>query len=279
MFLCMVLVFLLLIIRLGYIQFVQGSELKTMAYVQQTLDRTINPNRGTIYDRNGEVLAMSASVETITVNPTNIAKEDKEKVAKALTNIFELDYETILKKVNRKTSIETIVKKVDKEKTDKLRKWMQSENIINGINIDEDTKRYYPFATLASHIIGFTGSDNQGLDGIEAKYDEILSGEKGKIERKTDASGRIIGDGEEQYVKAIDGDSIELSIDTNIQSIATKYLEEACIDNECEEGGVVIIMEPKTGDILAMVAYPEYNLNDPFTINTEEITSAWNRIF
>ncbi|MCI8393445.1 MAG: hypothetical protein HFJ24_08255 [Clostridia bacterium] len=279
MFLCMVLVFLLLIIRLGYIQFVQGSELKTMAYVQQTLDRTINPNRGTIYDRNGEVLAMSASVETITVNPTNIAKEDKEKVAKALTNIFELDYETVLKKVNRKTSIETIVKKVDKEKTDKLRKWMQSENIINGINIDEDTKRYYPFATLASHIIGFTGSDNQGLDGIEAKYDEILSGEKGKIERKTDASGRIIGDGEEQYVKAIDGDSIELSIDTNIQSIATKYLEEACIDNECEEGGVVIIMEPKTGDILAMVAYPEYNLNDPFTINTEEITSAWNRIF
>ncbi len=279
MFLCMVLVFLLLIIRLGYIQFVQGRELKTMAYVQQTLDRTINPNRGTIYDRNGEVLAMSASVETITVNPTNIAKEDKEKVAKALTNIFELDYETVLKKVNRKTSIETIVKKVDKEKTDKLRKWMQSENIINGINIDEDTKRYYPFATLASHIIGFTGSDNQGLDGIEAKYDEILSGEKGKIERKTDASGRIIGDGEEQYVKAIDGDSIELSIDTNIQSIATKYLEEACIDNECEEGGVVIIMEPKTGDILAMVAYPEYNLNDPFTINTEEITSAWNRIF
>ena len=279
MFLCMVLVFLLLIIRLGYIQFVQGSELKTMAYVQQTLDRTINPNRGTIYDRNGEVLAMSASVETITVNPTNIAKEDKEKVAKALTNIFELDYETVLKKVNRKTSIETIVKKVDKEKTDELRKWMQSENIINGINIDEDTKRYYPFATLASHIIGFTGSDNQGLDGIEAKYDEILSGEKGKIERKTDASGRIIGDGEEQYVKAIDGDSIELSIDTNIQSIATKYLEEACIDNECEEGGVVIIMEPKTGDILAMVAYPEYNLNDPFTINTEEITSAWNRIF
>ena len=279
MFLCMVLVFLLLIIRLGYIQFVQGSELKTMAYVQQTLDRTINPNRGTIYDRNGEVLAMSASVETITVNPTNIAKEDKENVAKALKNIFELDYETVLKKVNRKTSIETIVKKVDKEKTDKLRKWMQSENIINGINIDEDTKRYYPFATLASHIIGFTGSDNQGLDGIEAKYDEILSGEKGKIERKTDASGRIIGDGEEQYVKAIDGDSIELSIDTNIQSIATKYLEEACIDNECEEGGVVIIMEPKTGDILAMVAYPEYNLNDPFTINTEEITSAWNRIF
>lgn len=236
MLFCMLLVFLLLIIKLGYIQFVQGSELKTMAYVQQTLDRTINPNRGTIYDRNGEVLGVSASVETITVNPTNIAKEDKEKVAKALTNIFELDYEAVLKKVSKKTSIETIAKKVEKEKTDELRKWMQSENIISGINIDEDTKRYYPFGTLASHIIGFTGSDNQGLDGIEAKYDEILSGEKGKIERKTDASGKIIGDGEEEYVRAVDGDSIELSIDANIQSIATKYLEEACIDNECEEG-------------------------------------------
>lgn len=100
-----------------------------MAYVQQTLDRTINPNRGKIYDRNGEILAMSASVETVTVNPTNISTDKKEKVAEALSNIFELDYTSVLKKLNRKTSIETIVKKVDKEKTDKLRNWMQNENI------------------------------------------------------------------------------------------------------------------------------------------------------
>ena len=124
-----------------------------MAYVQQTLDRTINPNRGTIYDRNGEVLAASASVETVTVNPTNISPDNKEKVARALSNIFELDYEKVLKKVSRKTSIETIVKKVEKEKTDELRRWMQSEDITVGINIDEDTKRYYPYGTLASHII------------------------------------------------------------------------------------------------------------------------------
>lgn len=156
--------------------------------MQQTLDRTINPNRGTIYDKNGEVLAVSASVETVTVNPTNISLDDKEKVATALSNIFELDYEKVLKKVSKKTSIETIVKKVDKNKTDELRKWMKDNDIINGINIDEDTKRYYPYGNLASHIIGFTGSDNQGLDGIEAKYDEVLSGEKGKILRKSDAS-------------------------------------------------------------------------------------------
>lgn len=227
--------FMLLVVRIAFIQFVQGDELQTMAYVQQTLDRTINPNRGTIYDRNGEALGVSASVETITVNPTNIAKQNKEEVAKALSNIFELDYEKVLKKVSKKTSIETIVKKVDKEKTDELRKWMQSTGIISGINIDEDTKRYYPYGTLASHIIGFTGSDNQGLEGIEAKYDEVLSGTKGKIVRKTDAGGGIIGNGEEGYIEAIDGDSITISIDANIQSIATKYLEEACIDNKCEE--------------------------------------------
>ncbi len=227
--------FSLLAIRIAYIQFVKGEELQTLAYVQQTLDRTINPNRGTIYDRNGVVLAMSASVETVTINPTNIASENKEEVARALSDIFELDYETVLKKVNKKTSIETIIKKVDKEKTDELREWMNETGITSGINIDEDTKRYYPYGDLASHIIGFTGSDNQGLDGVEAKYDDILSGEQGKIVRTSDASGSVIGTGEEEYIAAVDGDSLVLSIDVNIQSIAEKYLEEACIDNECTD--------------------------------------------
>ncbi len=273
-----VIIFLLLIGKLGYIQFIQGEELQTLSYVQQTLDRSINPNRGTIYDRNGEILAMSASVETVTVNPTNISKENKEKVARALSDIFELDYNTILKRVSKKTSIETIVKKVDKDKTNKLREWMQETGIISGINIDEDTKRYYPYSSLASHVIGFTGGDNQGLDGIEAKYDETLKGEKGKITRKTDASGRIIGYGEEEYIDAVEGDSLVLTIDSNIQSIATKYLEEACIDNECEEGGVVLIMDPNNGDILTMVTYPEYNLNEPFTINNQELLNNWDNL-
>lgn len=278
MLLVIVLVYILLVLRIAFIQFIQGDELQTMAYVQQTLDRTINPNRGTIYDRNGDILAQSASVETVTVNPTNITSDNKEKVAKALSDIFELDYEKVLKKVKRKTSIETIVKKVDKDKADELRKWMKDTGIVYGINIDEDTKRYYPYGTLASHIIGFTGSDNQGLDGIEAKYDTILSGQKGKIMRKTDASGAVIGSGEEEYTPAMAGDSVVLSIDTNIQSIVTKYLEEACIDNECEEGGVCIIMEPDTGNILAMATYPEYNLNDPFTVIDTELANNWNTL-
>ena len=270
--------FSLLSIRIGYIQFIQGDELQTLAYMQQTLDRTINPNRGTIYDRNGSILAMSASVETVTVNPVNIKKDDKEKVATAFSNILGIEYETALKKVSKKTSIETIARKVDKEKTDELRKWMNDTGISTGINIDEDTKRYYPYGNLASHIIGFTGSDNQGLDGIEAKYNDTLSGTPGKIVRTSDASGSVIGTGEEQYIHAIDGNSLVLSIDANIQSIVTKYLEEACIDNECTDGGTVIIMKPDTGDVLAMVTYPEYDLNDPFTINSEDVKSMWDSL-
>lgn len=181
------LLFTLLAGRLAHIQFVKGEELQSMAYIGQTLDRNINPKRGTIYDSTGKnILAVSSTVETITVNPVNIAKENKEKVAEALTKIFDLDYETVLKRVTKRSSIETIVKKVDKEKADELRIWMKDNNITSGINIDEDTKRYYPYNNLASQIIGFCGSDNQGLDGIEAWYDKELKGSK----RKNNKSNR-----------------------------------------------------------------------------------------
>lgn len=248
---------ILLIIRVGWLQFVSGTELQAMAYQQQTLNRAINPKRGTIYDATGKIeLAVSSSVETVSVNPTNIKTEDKEKVAKALANIFDLDYETVLKKVQKKTSIETIAKKVDKELTDELRVWLKDNNIETGVNIDEDTKRYYPYGDLASQIIGFTGSDNQGLDGIEAYYDKTLSGEKGKILRLVDAKGKDMGIEGEDYVSAVDGDDIVLTIDMTIQSITEKYLEQACIDNECTDGGNVIILDVDTGDVLAMATYP-----------------------
>ena len=162
-----------LMVRIGFIQFVQGTELQAMAYSQQTLNRSINPKRGRILDRTGKVeLAVSASTETVSVNPTNIPSEKKEKLAEAMANIFDLDYEKVLKRLKRRTSIEIITKKVDKEKTDKLRVWLAENNITTGVNIDEDTKRYYPNNNLAAQIIGFCGSDNQGLDGIEAKYED-----------------------------------------------------------------------------------------------------------
>ena len=266
----------LLSFRLAWIQFVMSSELQAMAYRQHTLDRTINPNRGTIYDRNGTILASSATVETVSVNPMIISSDNKEKVAKALSDIFELDYEKTLKKVKKRSSIETIVKKIDKEKADELRVWMDANDITSGINIDEDTKRYYPYNELCSQVIGFCGSDNQGLNGIEAKYDKTLSGEKGKISRASDAKGRALSGTAEEYISAIDGNSIELTIDVTIQSIVEKYLEEACIDNICTDGGNVVIINPNNGDILAMATYPGYNLNTPYTINSEELASMWS---
>ena len=273
------LIIICLIVRIGYIQLIQGKELAKLAYEQQTLDRKINPKRGTIYDATGKnILAVSSTVETVTVNPSNISAENKEKVAKALSDIFELDYETVLKKVKKRSSIETIVKKVEKERTDELRKWIEENNITNGINIDEDTKRYYPYNNFASQIIGFCGSDNQGLDGIEAKYEEELKGEQGAIQKHTDAKGGEIGEEGENYVPAIDGNDLVLTIDLTIQSIVEKYLEEACIDNVCTDGGSIIVMNPQNGDILAMTNYPSYNLNEPYEPYTEELKATWDSI-
>lgn len=265
--------------RIAWIQFVDGDKLKQMAYEQQSLDRAVNPRRGTIYDATGEtVLAISSTVNTITVNPNNISKENKEKVATALANIFELDYDTVLKKVKRNTSIETIARRVEKDKADELRIWMKDNGIDVGINIDEDTKRYYPYNSLASQVIGFCGSDNQGLDGIEVIYEEELQGEKGSITKVTDANGgEIEGEGE-NYVSAIDGNDLVLSIDATLQGIAEKYLKEACIDNKCTDGGNIIMMNPKTGDILAMAGYPDYNLNDPYETTIEELKGTWDSL-
>lgn len=265
-----------LIGRLGYIQLIDGKNLSTLAYEQQTLDRYINPKRGTIYDCKGTVLAQSSTVETVTVNPGNIKKEDKEMVAKKLTEIFDLNYEAVLKKVTKRSSIETIAKKVEKSKADELREWMDENNITTGINIDEDTKRYYPNNNLAAQIIGFCGSDNQGLDGVEAKYDKTLSGTKGAIKRHTDAKGGEIGEEGETYIAAVDGDDLILTIDANIQSIVEKYLKEACIDNVCTDGGNIVVMNPKNGDILAMATYPDYNLNEPYAAYTEELKGIWD---
>ena len=270
-------IFTLLTTRLCYIQFVWGTELSEKAGTQQSQSRTITAKRGTIYDSTGKyILAESSSVEAISVNPTLIYEKDKEKVARALSEIFELDYDKVLKKVSKRSSIETIVKKVDKEHADKLRVWMEENNISTGINIDEDSKRYYPYGSVAAQIIGFCGSDNQGLDGIEAKYDTDLKGKNGKINRQTNAAGASLGD--ENYVAAIDGNNLFLTIDFTIQSIVEKYLKEACIDDVCTDGGSIIAMNPRNGDILAMANYPSYDLNTPYEPYTDEQKATWNTL-
>lgn len=269
-----ILVFLFLIGRIGFLQFVQGNFLKEKAYQQQTINQIISPKRGNIYDSTGKALAIGAQVDTITINPTKIVKNNevdtkdyKEKVAKGLSDIFGLNYDEILEKVNRTSQVETIIKKVEHEKVEQLKQWMEENKVSAGINIDEDTKRYYPYSTVASNVIGFCGSDNQGLSGIEAKWESALTGTPGKIVSSKGSDQKEIPNAEETYISAENGRDLTLTLDLNIQTIVEKYLKQAVDENNCSRGGNVIVMNPKTGDILAMASYPDYDLNAPYTPN------------
>lgn len=269
-----VLAFIILLVRIGFLQFIQGGDLKEQAYNQQAINKIISPKRGNIYDSTGKALAIGAQVDTITINPKKFSKDDEEaekeyqeKVAKGLSEIFELDYEETLKKVSSDARVETIAKKVEKEKVDELRDWMKKNKVSVGINIDEDTNRYYPYGSVASAVIGFCGSDNQGLAGIESKWDSVLTGTPGKIVSSKGGDEQEIPNAGESYISAENGSDLTLTIDLNIQSIVEKYLKQAVENNNCKKGGNVIAMDPKTGDILAMANYPNYDLNTPYTPN------------
>lgn len=268
------LIFLLLIIRLFWLQFINGAWLKERAYRQQTSSKIISPERGTIFDVNGKSLAISEEVDTISVNPTKIGSDKKEIVAKGLSDIFSLDYTETLAKVNSTSAVETIAKKVETDKVKELETWMSNNKIKVGINIDEDNKRYYPYNELASQVIGFCGTDNQGLAGIESSYDNILTGRSGKIVTTIDLNNSEISDDHTTYVEVENGSDVYLTIDVNIQSIVEKYIKEAVENNECEYASSVI-MEPSTGNILSMATYPNFNLNTPFEPNTKEAKKNW----
>ena len=256
-------------------QFVQGPSLKEAATKQQTTSRIISPTRGSIYDSTGKPLAISAKVDTVTVNPQSFIDKDsqentaamQEKVARAFTDIFELEYDEVYEKVTSTKSVQTIVKKVEEDKINRLKEWMSDNKITAGINIDTDTKRYYYYDNLASNLIGFCGDDNQGLAGLEYYWNSVLTGTPGKITTSQDAAQDIISNENENYIPAQNGSNITLTIDYNIQTIAEKYLKQAVADNQCGRGGNIIIMDPSNGDILAMASYPDYNLNEPFTPN------------
>lgn len=269
--------FLCLVVRIGWLQFVEGSTLKEMASRQQTLNKIITPTRGTIFDSNGKALAISAKVDTITINPSKFIINKKsaetlalqEKVAKGLSEIFELDYETVLAQVKSENTVETIIKKVEQELVDKLKTWMEENKITSGINIDEDNKRYYPYSNLAAHVIGFTGTDSQGLYGIEHYWDTVLQGTSGKIVTTKDVKGQEISGDRQQYVEVENGSNLYLTIDVEIQRIVEKYLGKGVSENNAVAGSS-IVMNPKTGDIMAMATYPSYNPNSPNTMNLEQ---------
>ena len=280
----LLIIFLLLLIRLIWLQFVQGSALKEKAYNQQTTDQIISTSRGTIYDSTGKTLAISTPTDTVTINPKKIVantpeetKAKKEKVAKAFSDIFELNYDETLEKVNSTSNVQTIAKKVDKTKIDELKSWMEEEKISTGINIDEDTKRVYPYNNLASNLIGFCGTDNTGIQGIEDSWNKVLQGTPGKLTTSTDAIREEIPDSNQTYIPAENGSDIVLTLDFNIQTILEKYLKQAVEENHADSG-TVVALAPSTGDVLGMACYPDYNLNTPFEPNTDELKSTWDKL-
>ncbi len=266
----------ILIARLFFWQIVRGADMREEAYAQQTKNRTISPKRGIIYDRNHEVLAESMTVETISITPKNIKKENREKTAKGLADILNLDYETILAKTEKNSADEIIAKKLDKNITDEVRKWI-SEEKITGINIYEDTKRYYPNGALLSHVLGFCGTDNQGLEGIETQYESVLKGVPGQLVIGTDARGTELPLNDEKYIPSEDGLNLVLTVDEMVQYITEKYLEQAVIDNNPDYAACTII-NPKTGDVLAMAVAPDYDPNNPFTHTVSSIIEKWDTL-
>ncbi len=258
-------VFLLLTIRIGYVQFVDGKELQQKAIEQQTKDKVISSKRGTIYDRNLKVLAQSASVDTVCATPREIADSEKiDEIAANLAEILEMDKQEVLKIITKKSSYEIIKRKIDPEQSAKIR-----ELNYKGIYLTEDSKRYYPYGNFASHVIGFVGTDNQGLNGIEMVYDKYLKGVPGRIITAKNALGTDMPYKYEKYINAQNGVNVVLTIDEVIQHFVEKELEAAIQKYSVSQGAACIIMNAKTGEILAMATKPDFDLNNPFTITNE----------
>lgn len=263
--------------RLVYIQIIKSEYYSQKAYTQQTRSKSVEAKRGTIYDTTGErILAQSISTNIVTAVPNSVNKDKKDEIAQNLAQILELDKDEILNKLNKRVSSVTIATKVDQEKSKALLEYI-NENEITGVSVDEDMLRVYPYGTLLSHVLGFVGTDNQGLAGIEAYYESDLSGNPGKIVASFDGGGRETPFTQEQYIAAEDGKDIVLTIDATIQSIVEKYLSKAVEENIAEYGSI-IIMRPSTGEVLAMANYPTFDPNDPFTPNTQELKDSWENM-
>lgn len=268
--------FFAIIARLFYVQIIKGDYYKEKAYLQQTKDRTVKASRGTIYDSNGNKLALSVSTNTLTVAPTNIEDEQKEQIAKDIAEIIGEEYDTVLAKLNKTVSLVTIKTNIEKETATKLSSYI-SENDLKGIYVDESTNRIYPYNNLLSHTLGFTGTDDQGLFGLESYYEEELAGEDGRIVGSIDGGGNETPYEEEEYIEPKNGNDIILTVDATIQQIVEKNLSKAVKENDAVKGAC-IVMRPKTGEVLAIANYPDFDLNDPFTINDEELKSKWDTL-
>lgn len=261
MFLMVFFVLMFLIGRLVYLMVFCSEYYGQKAENLHERERDIKAARGRILDANGTVLATNKSVCTISVIHSQI--EDPEAVIQALVTELGLTEEEVRKRVEKVSSIERVKTNVDKETGDRIRDYG-----LAGVKVDEDYKRYYPYDTLASKVLGFTGGDNQGIVGLEVKYDEYLQGINGKILTLTDARGIEIENAGETRMEPVNGYDLCISMDMNIQQYCEQAAEKAYVKKNADSVSV-IVMNPQNGELLAMVNYPEFNLNDPFTLNYE----------
>lgn len=255
---CLTVLFLVLAGRLFYLMVLSSEELSEKALGVEQRERSIKAARGIIYDRNGVVLADNQPVCTISVIHSQVT--EPEKVIKLLSEKLSMDEAEIRKKVEKVSSREKIKSNVPKETADEIR-----EASLSGVKVDEDYKRYYPYGSLASKVLGFTGSDNQGILGLESKYDSVLKGTDGTILTLTDFQGIEIESAAEERIEPVQGDSLYLSLDYTMQSFAQQAAEKILKEKQAKSVSV-ILMNPQNGEIYAMVNVPEYDLNEPYEL-------------
>ena len=250
-----------LLSRMGYLMIFRSSYYSTLAEELHEREREIKAARGRIFDSEGRILADNCTVCTVSVIHNQL--EDPETVIQILSEELSMDPEKIRRLTEKYTSREIIKTNVDKETGDRIR-----ARRLPGVKVDEDYRRYYPFQTLASHVLGFTGSDNQGIIGLEVMYDSVLKGINGRILTQTDARGMELDAVAEERVEPQPGNDLVLSLNIDIQTYAEQAAKTVMEEKQARQVSV-ILMNPKTGEILAMVSVPEFDCNDPFTLNTE----------
>ena len=267
-----------LLAKLFMVQMVDYEKYQQKAVSQQTRNEILTPARGVIYDRNMKELAISASVETVAMNPNAIESDEQARlIAQGLSDILGVSYDEIMEKAQKTNTYHQYVKrKIEKDVADQVRTFVTDNELSGIITLYDDTKRYYPYGNFACHVIGFCGTDNNGLYGIEYQFDSILAGEPGRVIAAKNAQGVDMPYEYEQYYDATDGDSIVLTIDEVIQHYLEKHLDTVYEETDAQSGVYGIVMDVNTGEVLAMANRPDFDLNDPFTITDEETLLTLN---
>lgn len=260
--------------RLAFLQVVKGESLSQKAVEQQLHDTEISAKRGTIYDRTGKVLAQSASVWRVVMAPANFkTDEQREYVAKNLSKILDLDYDEVLKETKENSYYVSVKRKIETKERNKILKLQdnlsEKYQLENVIQLLDDYKRYYPYNELASSVIGFTGEDDQGLEGLEYQYNKYLSGTSGRLISARNSQGVDMPFAYEQSVDAKDGNNLVLTIDETVQAVVEKYMQQNIITNKVYNRGCAIMMDVTNGEIIAMATVGGYDLNEPYTIADE----------